>query len=100
MEEGSVRARVSLELSPHNKSVPMISLTTYVLPSITAYTGFANSALRGVASSERSQAGGSGFIKPASDPLADRVEPILINTRARISAPGPDRRTRSPKNRF
>jgi len=36
MERGDVRAKVSLGLS--DKSVPMISLTTYVLLSITAYT--------------------------------------------------------------
>jgi hypothetical protein len=38
MERGGARARVSLGLSPCNKSVPMISLTPYVLPSITDIT--------------------------------------------------------------
>jgi len=37
IEGGSVRARVSLGLPPCNKSEPMISLTAYVLPSITSY---------------------------------------------------------------
>jgi hypothetical protein len=38
MERGGARARVSLGLSPCNKFVPMISLTAYVLPSITNIT--------------------------------------------------------------
>jgi len=38
MERGGARARVSLGLSPCNKFVPMISLTAYVLPSITDIT--------------------------------------------------------------
>jgi hypothetical protein len=38
MERGDARARVSLGLSPCNKFVPMISLTAYVLPSITNIT--------------------------------------------------------------
>jgi hypothetical protein len=38
MERGGIRTRISLGLSPRGKSVPMIPLTAYVLPNVTAYT--------------------------------------------------------------
>jgi len=38
MQRGGLRSRVTLGLSPRDKLAPMIPLTAYVLPDITAYT--------------------------------------------------------------
>jgi len=80
----------------------MIPLTAYVLPSITVYTAsqIQGVVLRGVASSKWCWAGGSGSIKPAPDPLVDRIESILIDIRARTSPFGPDGRTMVQKTVF